>query len=194
MPEDSESRYMLRVWREIEGDDNMVLLNDIDKEFDTHYNPDAPFMLNNEIEVPETYYTQMDSLFLRGENGDDSIISYMEQSHDGTLEFDISDTFIHHEIPEGSQITYHFTLYVYNKDEGKYYVKKVDVPVEVHFNKDHIITGIDELPMGTKMVRSMEYYNVAGAMSEKPFDGVNIVVARYTDGTTSTYKVIYPTK
>lgn len=194
MPEDSESRYMLRVWREIEGDDNMVLLNDIDKEFDTHYNPDDPFMLNNKIEVPETYYTQMDSLFLRGENGDDSIISYMEQSHDGTLEFDISDTFIHHEIPEGSQITYHFTLYVYNKDEGKYYVKKVDVPVEVHFNKDHIITGIDELPMGTKMVRSMEYYNIAGAMSEKPFDGVNIVVARYTDGTTSTYKVIYPTK
>ena len=57
-----------------------------------------------------------------------------------------------------------------------------------------VITGIDELPMGTKMVRSMEYYNIAGAMSEKPFDGVNIVVARYTDGTTSTYKVIYPTK
>lgn len=194
MPEDSESRYMLRVWREIEGDDNMVLLNDIDKEFDTHSNPDAPFMLNDENEVPETYYTQMDSLFLRGENGDDSIISYMEQSHDETLEFDISDTFIHHEIPEGSLITYHFTLYVYNKDEGKYYVKKVDVPVEVRFNPDYIITSIDELPMGTKMVTSMDYYNVAGVKSEKPFDGVNIVVTRFNDGTTMTQKMIYPTK
>ena len=194
MPEDSESRYMLRVWREIEGDDNMVLLNDIDKEFDTHSNPDDPFMLNYENEVPETYYTQMDSLFLRGENGDDSIISYMEQSHDGTLEFDISDTFIHHEIPEGSLITYHFTLYVYNKDEDKYYVKKVDVPVEVHFYDEYIITSIDELPMGTKMVTSMDYYNVAGVKSEKPFDGVNIVVTRFNDGTTMTQKMIYPTK
>lgn len=34
------------------------------------------------------------------------------------------------------------------------------------------------------------YYNVQGMSSDKPFDGINIVVTRYSDGTVSTSKVI----
>ena len=34
------------------------------------------------------------------------------------------------------------------------------------------------------------YYNVQGMESDKPFDGVNIVVTRYSDGTTTTTKVV----
>ena len=34
------------------------------------------------------------------------------------------------------------------------------------------------------------YYNIQGMESDKPFDGVNIVVTRYSDGTTSVSKVV----
>ena len=39
-------------------------------------------------------------------------------------------------------------------------------------------------------VLSVTYYNVSGMRSDKPFDGVNMVVTRYTDGTTSMTKII----
>ena len=37
---------------------------------------------------------------------------------------------------------------------------------------------------------NVEYINLAGVRSSKPFSGVNIVVTRYTDGSTTTTKVI----
>ncbi len=41
-----------------------------------------------------------------------------------------------------------------------------------------------------KPVESVTYVNAQGMQSSKPFDGINIVVTRYTDGTTSTTKVV----
>ena len=41
-----------------------------------------------------------------------------------------------------------------------------------------------------KTVAGVRYVNLAGMMSDKPFDGVNVVVTTYSDGTTSTTKVI----
>ena len=41
-----------------------------------------------------------------------------------------------------------------------------------------------------KSVESVTYVNAQGMQSSKPFDGVNLVVTRYTDGTTSTTKVV----
>ena len=41
-----------------------------------------------------------------------------------------------------------------------------------------------------KAVKSVRYYNVAGCESNVPFNGLNIVVKTYADGTTSTAKVI----
>ena len=41
-----------------------------------------------------------------------------------------------------------------------------------------------------KQVAGRQYVNMAGMTSNKPFDGMNIVVTTYTDGTTSTVKVI----
>lgn len=50
-------------------------------------------------------------------------------------------------------------------------------------------TGIGQVT-ADKQVAAVRYINVAGMESETPFDGVNIVVTTYTDGTTSTVKVI----
>ena len=41
-----------------------------------------------------------------------------------------------------------------------------------------------------KAVVGVSYYNLMGVESKKPFDGVNIVVTRYSDGSTSTTKVL----
>lgn len=50
-------------------------------------------------------------------------------------------------------------------------------------------TGIEQV-VADRQVASMRYINVAGQESETPFSGVNIVVITYTDGTTSTVKVV----
>ena len=50
------------------------------------------------------------------------------------------------------------------------------------------VTGVDSI--SGKAVAGVKYYNVAGQASNKAFDGVNIVVTTYTDGTTRTVKVV----
>jgi hypothetical protein len=50
-------------------------------------------------------------------------------------------------------------------------------------------TGIENVT-AHKEVAAVRYINVAGQESETPFSGVNIVVTTYTDGTTSTVKVV----
>ena len=37
---------------------------------------------------------------------------------------------------------------------------------------------------------AVEYHNLAGMSSDRPWQGLNIVVTRYSDGTTETSKVL----
>lgn len=50
-------------------------------------------------------------------------------------------------------------------------------------------TKVDEVNF-LRTVQSVRYYNVMGMESEKPFEGINIVVTRYSDGTTSATKIL----
>ena len=50
-------------------------------------------------------------------------------------------------------------------------------------------TAVNEIRYHGEVV-STTYYNVQGIESDKPFDGVNIVVTRFSDGTTSISKVV----
>jgi hypothetical protein len=50
-------------------------------------------------------------------------------------------------------------------------------------------SGINQIT-GDKTVASVRYINVSGQESETPFDGVNIVVTTYTDGSSTTAKVM----
>ncbi|MBO4803169.1 MAG: hypothetical protein J5503_01360, partial [Muribaculaceae bacterium] len=70
--------------------------------------------------------------------------------------------------------------------DGKYYIAESKVKVTV---TDNIITGILDVK-GEKQVAGVKYYNLAGIESDEPFSGVNIIVTRYTDGSTSTSKVL----
>ena len=50
-------------------------------------------------------------------------------------------------------------------------------------------TGIAQPAVGKQAI-AHTYYNLTGVASSQPFDGVNIVVTRYSDGTTTATKVI----
>ncbi len=65
-----------------------------------------------------------------------------------------------------------------------YYVveKQIEVPV------NQIITGIDNV--SSKAVANVKYYNMAGIESDVPFQGINIEVTTYTDGSRTTRKIM----
>lgn len=64
--------------------------------------------------------------------------------------------------------------------EGTYTFDSSETPV---------ITGIVDVLKSSEVV-GVTYYNVAGIESSTPFDGVNIVVTRYSDGSTTTTKIL----
>lgn len=51
-------------------------------------------------------------------------------------------------------------------------------------------TSINTVDVTGKAVKSVKYVNVAGIVSDRPFQGVNIVVTEYTDGSRTTTKML----
>lgn len=68
--------------------------------------------------------------------------------------------------------------------------KYVVGPLDLTGSKEQIVTAVSQLTAGREVV-SVTYCDVAGRMSAKPFEGVNIVVTRYSDGTVTTGKAVY---
>lgn len=62
-------------------------------------------------------------------------------------------------------------------------------PLDLEVDEDHIITAVSQLAADRQVV-SVTYCDVAGRQSSKPFDGINIVVTRYSDGTTEACKIL----
>lgn len=72
-------------------------------------------------------------------------------------------------------------------ESSQYVIYPTDLNVSE--NSPSIITAVSDVKAAGEVL-SVTYYNVAGVQSSKPFDGINIVVTRYTDGTASTAKVV----
>ena len=53
-----------------------------------------------------------------------------------------------------------------------------------------VVSGVDSVTASSQVL-DVTYYNLTGVRGDKPFDGVNVVVTRYTDGTQRTTKVVY---
>ena len=183
LPIHEESRYMLRMWRQVEGDDEAVLLNTEDDLTSIPVNEDGdPLFFFVDAEGNQhtgellTNYGVLNELY-----GDSNDSGEQDVSH-------VSDTFFHHELPDGAEITYYATLYVYDEDADKYYVKKVSVTINAE--NMGVITNVDEALAGAKTVASVEYYNALGMKSKEPFSGVNVMVTRYTDGSMSAKKIM----
>ncbi|MBO4815354.1 MAG: choice-of-anchor J domain-containing protein [Muribaculaceae bacterium] len=82
---------------------------------------------------------------------------------------------------------------------GKYIIKMVAAEEgdgKAPFAGFKMVVSKDETPgtaifdINGKTVLNVKYVNLAGIESDKPFDGVNIVVTTFTDGTKATSKVI----
>ncbi|MBR5117343.1 MAG: hypothetical protein IK100_01715, partial [Muribaculaceae bacterium] len=52
-----------------------------------------------------------------------------------------------------------------------------------------VVTGVGMINVNGN-VKSVKYVNVAGIVSDVPFQGVNIVVTEYTDGSRTTTKML----
>ena len=71
-------------------------------------------------------------------------------------------------------------------DPGAYQVYPLDM-----MGSDQTVTAVRELQSRDAVtIESMTYYNMMGQASDKPFDGVNVIVVRYTDGTSRSWKVL----
>lgn len=62
-------------------------------------------------------------------------------------------------------------------------------PVDLDGTGSDITTAINTVSVNGE-VKSVKYVNVAGVVSDAPFQGVNIVVTEYTDGTRTTSKML----
>ena len=88
-----------------------------------------------------------------------------------------------------------YYLNIYNAADGSK-VKSMKLksgywfPAMLLFAPKGTSTGIDGVGAAEKQVQSVTYYNLAGMAQQRPFGGVNIVVTRYTDGSTTTAKRI----
>ena len=60
--------------------------------------------------------------------------------------------------------------------------------VETSMLWDEIPTSVAEISTMSEV--SKTYINAQGMQSDKPFDGMNIVITRYSDGSTRTTKVV----
>ena len=70
-------------------------------------------------------------------------------------------------------------------DDTNYHENMEIMPTNVD-----IVTGVSDMLI-TGEVQSVKYMNLTGMTSNEPFEGVNIVVIRYTDGTSTTAKVVF---
>lgn len=88
-----------------------------------------------------------------------------------------------------------YYLNIYNAADGSK-VKSMKLskgywfPAMLLFAPKGTATGIGAVDAAEKTVQSVTYYNLAGVAQQQPHNGVNIVVTRYTDGSTTTAKRI----
>lgn len=69
-----------------------------------------------------------------------------------------------------------------------FYIAKVTHNIVLNNDPDHA-TGVEDVN-AEKTVAGVVYYNLLGAASDSPFEGVNVVVTTYTDGTKSSKKIL----
>lgn len=75
-----------------------------------------------------------------------------------------------------------------SESDAKYYV--IETTADRIFDwKDGVVTGVATITSEAQ-VESVTYYNVAGVASARPWHGINIMVTRYSNGTTTTTKVV----
>ena len=79
-------------------------------------------------------------------------------------------------------------------DESKFIIFPIKASAQ-RSNGDGMgnVTSVEEVisnVASSRTVVGVSYYNLMGAKSDKPFDGINIVVTTYSDGSRSSRKIL----
>ena len=89
----------------------------------------------------------------------------------------LDDTGANFRLPEPGNYTIHLA-----------FLDKSPVSHVILFVTKNEVTAVNGI--AAKAVTGIKYYNLAGAESLRPFNGINVVVTTYSDGTTSTSKMV----
>lgn len=73
--------------------------------------------------------------------------------------------------------------------DGNFYIVEYTLPFTLDANDSEIVTSVGSI-FTERQVVGVTYVNALGQQSDKPFDGVNIVITRYNDGSVTTSKVL----
>lgn len=165
----------VRAWRQI---DDSYLGEQAGKGFEGRLNLDTngEFMFDDPTAVVVNY--QLGSEPLEGS-------SAQNEMYKGT--FGALDVETHGAIPMKFFVRVYFKKSNGSKAAGdEYYITEVETTGELTNDIPTSIFGVDSY----KVVKNVKYYNMAGVESDVPFQGVNIVVTTYNDGTRSTSKIV----
>ena len=162
-----DSRYLIRVWRQV-GNGSLTLLNTEKEGWETNYEA----LDLQGMDDPEAF----------GKAG--NIVFELHDTFKANTTDGVSGMKAEGETVNIEDVAYYATLYIKDDASNKYYVKKYELKPDTS-----IPTAISTVNANSQ-VESIRYYNAAGIESSKPFAGMNIVVTRYTDGSTTTSKLI----
>ena len=163
--------FMYRVWR----------LNDEPRPY--FYNPITGYLCN------DPYTPRVNDLLVAQELTNEEVVRFGDRIYDNPMENGrfggLSFGAIFHQ-PEDDQTTFIVRMYYVKKDNAgndgpMYYVVEDVITAEP-------TVSVNELNMDNEVAKT--YYNAQGVASNKPFSGVNIVVTRYSDGSTKTTKIV----
>lgn len=157
-----------RIWRTCETSD---------EEYDFMYARSDDFMFYEKMNLPEGIdelpNVGSESITFKDEDGNDYTVS---SEKGGSGLFGSTDT--------NPTATYVLRVYYKDLDSDNYYIADKIFTVSWPSN---VVTGLNGIAVSS--VADVRYYNLAGQCSDKPMDGVNIVVTTYTDGSTKSQKV-----
>lgn len=74
-------------------------------------------------------------------------------------------------------------------DDPYFYIVESKDTFTIDATTDPVITGLGQID-ADREVQGVTYYNTVGIPSQQPWSGVNIVVTRYTDGSSTTAKIV----
>lgn len=81
------------------------------------------------------------------------------------------------------------SFYSYTSYSGLNEAPQKFLPMLTFIYNNASTVGVSDIATD-RAVKSVRYYNIAGMQSSTPFNGMNIVVTEYTDGTKSSVKII----
>ena len=165
------------------------------------WNAEAPLEITEEgatfdvVEDPEDVESKEFKILTNGESdwlwlgGEDANgVGYFEIT-DGMMtdatEITLDDAGANFRLPGSGNYTITLAKEAASADGSKAPFEGVKIVVK---NNTPIPTAITDV--NNKAVKSVKYVNIAGQVSEVPFDGVNVMVTTYTDGTRAASKVI----